>query len=81
MSVAELQEKNRRNFSVLQWADCFKPQEEIKSEPKMYDSQAPGMSLSDSISGISVEMAHTDFHYNISIGYSKNRIGVFFVMD
>ena len=79
MSVAELRKKNRRNFSVLQWAGCFKPQEEIES--KVYDSPTPGLSLSDSISGISIEMTHTDFHYNISICYLKNRIGVFFVMD
>ena len=28
MSVAERWEKEARNFSVLQWADCFKPKEE-----------------------------------------------------
>ena len=28
MSVAERWEKEWRNFSVLQWADCFKPKEE-----------------------------------------------------
>lgn len=30
MSVAERWEKEWRNFSVLQWADCFKPKEEEK---------------------------------------------------
>lgn len=28
LSVAERWEKEGRNFSVLQWADCFKPKEE-----------------------------------------------------
>ena len=31
MSVAERWEKEWRNFSVLQWADCFKPKEEQKA--------------------------------------------------
>ena len=32
MSVAERWEKEWRNFSVLQWADCFKPKEEEKAK-------------------------------------------------
>lgn len=32
MSVAERWEKDGRNFSVLQWADCFKPKEEEKAK-------------------------------------------------
>lgn len=32
MPVAERREKDGRNFSVLQWADCFKPKEEEKSK-------------------------------------------------
>lgn len=32
MSVAEQWEKDRHNFSVLQWADCFKPKEEDKAK-------------------------------------------------
>ena len=32
MSVAERWEKEGRNFSVLQWADCFKPKEEEKAK-------------------------------------------------
>lgn len=32
MSVAERWGKDGRNFSVLQWADCFKPKEEEKAK-------------------------------------------------
>ncbi len=32
MPVAERWEKEWRNFSVLQWADCFKPKEEEKEK-------------------------------------------------
>lgn len=32
MSVVERQEKDGRTFSVLQWADCFNPNEEEKSK-------------------------------------------------
>lgn len=32
MSVAEQWEKENRNFSVLQWADCFKPKDEEKEK-------------------------------------------------
>lgn len=37
MSVAERWEKEERNFSVLQWADCFKPKEkeQKKQETKV----------------------------------------------
>ena len=32
MSVAVRWEKEGRNFSVLQWADCFKPKDEEKAK-------------------------------------------------
>lgn len=35
MSVAERWEKEWRNFSVLQWADCFKPKEEEKAKQEL----------------------------------------------